>query len=152
MRRWAWLGCFAWLIAGCGGDDEDKNQDPAGADQLWARIHQESYRTWERAPGYEQRRESSAPHGDHVDIYVNETLAGALAGPPLTSWPVGSLVVKDGFRGTDPYLVAAMEKRADGWYYAEWSASGGAKYSGRPSLCTGCHVQGQDNLRAFPLP
>ena len=49
-------------------------------------------------------------------------------------------------------LAAAMEKRADGWYWAEWSADGDAKFSGMPSTCTDCHQSGADFVRAFPLP
>lgn len=120
---------------------------------LWNRIHSENYRGWARAPGFEQRRSSSAAHGDAVDIYVNETIAEALRSPSaLTAWPTGSLIVKDGFDDGDFELVAAMEKRADGWFWLEWDAGGDASYSGRPSLCIECHASGADSVRAFALP
>lgn len=149
MRTLAYFVSTALLgtLAACGDD-----QDPAGARQLWGRIHEQAYQGWDRAPGYESRRKSDAPHGDAVDIYVNATIADALAGGAIAAWPVGSLIVKDGFDDGDPHLVAAMEKRDDGWFWAEWSPDGEASYSGRPEVCTDCHASGADQVRAFGLP
>ena len=39
------------LLAGCG-----DNQDDAGARKLLAKVREEKYRTWERAPGWSERR------------------------------------------------------------------------------------------------
>ncbi len=139
---------LAAVLAGCG-----DNQDPAGADAFWSAIHAAKYESFAHAPGYATRQPTSAPHGDEVVIYVNDTLASALGGgKPLTAWPEGSLIVKDGYEGDEVTVVAAMEKRPDGWYWAEWSADGTAKYSGKPGICTGCHESGGDLVRAFPLP
>lgn len=138
----------SWIaLAGCGGND-----DPAGADAFWKDIHDQKYTSWAHAPGYDTKRASTAPHGDEVIIYVNDVVETALAGGAITSWPEGSLIVKDGFSGGEPDLVAAMEKRADGWYWAEWGAEGDAKFSGTPSTCTDCHASGADSVRAFPFP
>jgi hypothetical protein len=134
--------------AGCG-----DNQDPAGARALWRRIQADDYRAWQRAPGYETRRSSSAAHGNRVDIYVNDTVAEALAaGEQLDAWPEGSLIVKDGYDDSDLELTAAMEKRAEGWFWAEYDDEGDAIYSGKPELCTDCHESGDDGVRAFSLP
>lgn len=133
------------------GDDED----PEGAADLWARIHDQSYQSWTRAPGYETRRDSAAPHGDQVEIFINDTVAAALAGDPITSWPVGSIIVKDGYDGGELSLVAAMEKLEDTWFWAEWDADGTSKYSGRAAdvaTCTDCHQSGADLVRAFGFP
>jgi len=133
---------------GCG-----DNQDPAGAEALWNALQQTDYRSWERAPGYETRMPSGAPHGDSVDIYINGTLADALAkGEPLEAWPNGSLIVKDGFDDGDLDLVAVMEKRLTGWYWAEYADDGEALYSGEPDLCIDCHRSGADFVRAFGFP
>ena len=138
----------ATALAGCG-----DNQDPAGADAFWSAIHAAEYTSFAHAPGYATRQPTNAPHGDEVLIYVNETVAAALSGgKPLTTWPEGSLIVKDGYDEGEVTVVAAMEKRADGWYWAEWEADGTAKYSGNPDTCTGCHESGGDFVRAFPLP
>jgi hypothetical protein len=143
------LGCLAAaLLAGCG-----DNQDPAGAQALWQSIHDQDYRSFARAPGYEALRDSNAPHGDRVIIYINALLAQTLAArQPIEAWPEGSLIVKDGFDGSDLELVAVMEKRAAGWYWAEYAADGDASYSGSPDLCTSCHSSGDDYVRAFGFP
>jgi hypothetical protein len=140
--------CVVASTAGCGDD-----QDPEGAAELWERIHAEEYRSWTRAPGYESRRQSSAPHGNMVDIYVNDALQAAIVGgEPLASWPDGSLIVKDGFDDSDLELVAVMEKRGSEWYWAEYDGEGAAEYSGKPDVCTDCHSSGADYVRAFGFP
>jgi hypothetical protein len=136
------------LVAGCG-----DNQDDAGARALLEKIRADRYTTWDRAPGYEARRPTSAPHSEFVDIYVNDQVAEVLAlGEPLTSWPVGSIIVKDGFDGDELELIAVMEKRADGWFWAEYDDDGDPDYSGRPDICMDCHRSGSDYVRAFRLP
>lgn len=141
-----WLA--AGLLAGCG-----DNQDPSGAKALWGALQDADYREWERAPGFEERRKSNAPHGEAVDIYINDVVAAALASETaLSEWPNGAVIVKDGFDSGDLDLVAVMEKRLTGWYWAEYDADGEAIYSGSPDLCTDCHRSGADFVRAFPLP
>lgn len=143
----AFLG-FAILASACGDD-----QDPAGAADLWARIHTANYRGWSRAPGYEERRPSNTAHSDAVDIYLNVAIGDALGATGTTAWPVGSLIVKDGFDDDgDLDLVAAMEKRENGWFWAEWDGDGDASFSGSPELCIDCHRSGSDFVRAFSLP
>lgn len=149
MMKTSCLGVViaAFALAACGDD-----QAPGEADVLLAEIRADNYRSWARAPGYDKRRSSDAPHSDEVDIYVNDVVSGALAGgQPLTAWPEGSLIVKDGWDGSDLELVAVMEKRADGWFWAEYF-DGKSKYSGKPDLCIDCHASGADMVRAFRLP
>jgi len=142
------VSALALALLACG-----DNQDPEGAAQLWRDLHRLEYRSFQRAPGYAQRTASRAPHGGSVSIYVNDVVADALAaGEPLEAWPEGSLIVKDGFDGSDLELVAAMEKRQDGWFWAEWDDEGDPDYSGTPRLCTDCHQSGDDFVRAFDLP
>jgi hypothetical protein len=138
----------AGLFFGCG-----DNQDPAGARTLWEDIHNSEYRAFARAPGYEGRRASNAPHGDAVDIYVNEIVEKALGGNAGRSeWPGGSLIVKDGWDGDDLDYVTVMQKREDGWYWAEYDGHGDVVFSGRPDTCIDCHRAGSDHVRAFALP
>jgi hypothetical protein len=144
------FGCWAVVAAclGCG-----DNQDDAGARELLTRVRADQYRTWDRAPGYEVRRSSNAPHGDDVDIYVNDIVAEVLAlGEHDGTWPVGSIIAKDGWDGSDLELIALMEKRTDGWYWAEYDQDGDPDYSGKPDLCIDCHASGSDHVRAFALP
>lgn len=137
------------MLCGCG---DDANSDPEGGRALLARIREENYRAWQRAPGYDVRRPSRAAHGNAVDIYVNGVVASALAGPALNAWPVGSIVAKDGFRSDQHILTALMEKRSDGWYWTELDGAGEPQASGHPSSCIDCHASGSDFVRAFSLP
>jgi len=121
---------------GCGGD----NQSPGDASTLWNALNSQNYTAWQRAPGYPERMPSFTAHAESVEIFVNPVLGSALGSSvPLTEWPVGSIVAKRGYRGTSLVLVAAMEKRADGWFWAEYDKSGNPDFSGKPSICIDCH-------------
>jgi hypothetical protein len=136
------------LLGGCG-----DNQDDAGARRLLARVREDHYRSWERAPGWPSRRATSAPHGETVDIYVNDVISEALVvADPLTRWPKDSIIVKDGWDGSDLEIIAIMEKRSDGWYWAEFDDDGDPDYSGHPDVCIDCHRDGSDYVRSFRLP
>lgn len=140
----------AALLSACSGG----NQDPDGAAAPWGRIHTTDYPTaFTRAPGYPGKTASTAPHGDQVEIWVNPTLQAALdAKKPLTAWPDGSMIVKDGYKSGTFRLVAVMEKRGASWYWAEYESDGTVDYSGAPATCTDCHASGADYVRAFALP
>lgn len=139
----------AALAASCGDD-----QDPDGAKALLAKVRAAPYQQWRRAPGYETRQKARAPHSDFVDIFINPVVQKALDdSKPLTEWPLGSIIVKDGFDGDgDHDIIAVMEKRPDGWYWAEYDGDGDSLYSGHPEICTDCHASGADGVRAFGLP
>lgn len=148
------LAVLAASVAACGQDD-----DPEGARVLWEKINAgPGFRSWERAPGFPTRKPSFTAHSEAVEIFVNADVTTALVAPratPLTEWPVGSIIVKEGFRGGSRRLVAAMEKRADGWFWAEYDDGGDSKYSGKPSVCTDCHDNRKgysDWVYAFELP
>jgi hypothetical protein len=147
MRTLVFLAAMA--LAGCRDD-----QDPNAARELWDRIHQTDYRALPRAPGYETRQPTQAPHGKQVEIWMNKAVADVLAEKkPLAEWPVGSLIIKDGYGNDgDLDIVAVMEKRADGWFWAEYDGKGDSLYSGKPETCTDCHARGSDFVRAFSLP
>ncbi|NUP11578.1 MAG: hypothetical protein HOW73_36495 [Polyangiaceae bacterium] len=130
-----------------------QNDDPNGAEALLAEARDDDYRAWLRAPGYEERRPSSAPHSDNVEIFVNDVVEDALADDGLSEWPVGALIVKDGYTDDGTLeLTSLMQKREDGWYWAEYDADGNALYSGSPDICVDCHDSGSDFVRAFTLP
>lgn len=137
-------------LPGCGDD-----QDPDGASELYDRVRAEDYTSWSRAPGYATRQPTNAPHADAVEIFLNDVVEGALASPAgATEWPVGSIIVKDGYTSDDELeIVAVMEKRDDGWFWAEYdAASGESLFSGKPATCLDCHDSGSDFVRAFALP
>lgn len=150
------LRIFVVFICGIGAFGCGDSQAPDEARALWDRINSENYRSFSRAPGYETTEPSNAPHGDSVDIYVNDVLQAALdAGEAIESWPEGSLIVKDGFDGDGELeLIAVMDKQSDGWFYAEWTdvESGEAKFSGQPAVCVNCHASGADAVQAFGFP
>lgn len=140
-------------LSACGQDD-----DPEGARVLYEKINAGAgYRSWQRAPGYPTRRPSFTAHANAVEIFVSPEVATTLSAPapmPAHEWPVGSIVVKDGYSGDSLKLVAVMEKRADGWFWAEYY-DGTAKYSGRPSVCIDCHDNRKDYsdwVYSFELP
>jgi hypothetical protein len=149
-RRTSWL--LLWVSFGflpaCG-----DNQDEPGARDLLADIRAQGYRGWERAPGWPARARSSGPHGDDVDIYVNDVVSDVLAtAEPLGSLPVGSIIAKDGWDGSDLEHIAVMQKRSDGWFWAEYDGDGDPSYSGHPDVCTDCHRRGSDDVLSFRVP
>jgi len=154
VRRTALFSIFAaGLFAACGGQDDD----PAGASALWDKINAApGFRSWSRAPGYPVRQPSFTAHANEVEVFVSKEIKATLAGPaPAREWPVGSIVVKEGFSGGYRKLVAVMEKRADGWFWAEYNDDGETIYSGRPSICVDCHDDRKDYsdwVYTFELP
>lgn len=146
MRRSAVL-VLPLLLAACG-----DNQDEAGAKELLERVRGESYQTWARAPGWDRRLPTSAPHAEEVDIFLNPTLYDAAVGGAIDAWPVGSIVVKDGYDGRDLAIIAIMEKREDGWFFAEYDEDGDPFFSGQPQTCLDCHEAKNDRILAFDLP
>jgi hypothetical protein len=134
-----------------------QNDDPEGAKELFARI--DGFRTdpsWHRAPGFATRKPSFTAHADAVEIWVNAPLAAALAGPaPITVWPDGAIVAKEGFRKEQRSIVAVMEKRGGEWYWAEYDSDGEPLFSGKPKICVDCHdnrAQYSDWLYSIELP
>jgi hypothetical protein len=150
-RRFLMGGALALCLGlwGCGGDD----QDPEGARELLDRVRADDYHGWERAPGYATRQPAVSPHSDEVDIFVNDVVADVLAaGESIEAWPIGSIIVKDGFRSNgDLELIALMEKREEDWFWAEFFGESSA-YSGQPSVCIDCHRRGDDFVLAFGFP
>lgn len=146
----------AVVLAACGGQDDD----PDGAKALWTKINAgPGFVSWARAPTYPTRTESHTLHDRFVDIYVSKEMSAALVNPTLgvSTWPVGSVLVKDSYDGQtgDRTLVAVMERRADGWFWAEYDADGNTKYSGKPKICVDCHdnrATYSDWVYSFELP
>lgn len=137
------------VLLGCQAEPDDEG--------FFAELQALDYRSFDRAPGYEQpRHTSSAPHGGFVDIYVNDVVSEALAGGAIDAWPDGALVVKDGWgaaTGDDLRYLAAMEKRDGEWFWAEYRRGTELIYAGiAEPTCTRCHDAGSDGVLAFTLP
>ena len=153
MRRRTIGLAAAALLAGvaCGQDE-----DPEGARVLWDKIHAGAgFQSWRRAPGYPTRRPSFTAHGTDVEVFVSAEVASVLDARSVREWPLGSVVVKEGFGGSSRKLVAVLEKRGDGWFWAEYSDSGTPLFSGHPSVCVDCHDSRRsysDWVYSFELP
>jgi hypothetical protein len=139
------------LALACGQDD-----DPEGARILWEKVNAGAgFKSWQRAPGFATRKPSFTAHASAVEIFINPDLDAVLRTKLVTEWPVGSIVVKEGYSGNSRRQVAIMEKRADGWFWAEYDDGGTAKYSGRPAICVDCHDNRKnysDWVYSFELP
>jgi hypothetical protein len=134
-------------------------KDLKDADELYERITVLNYKKFVRAPGFEKRTQSEAEMQHFfkepltVDIYMNEIVEEALTKDSIEEWPVGSLLVKDGFLDDKLELISVLEKREDGWFYAEWNGEATAKTAGYAvQVCIGCHASGDDMVRAFRFP
>jgi hypothetical protein len=158
---------LAFVLIGC-----RQNDDPEGAQALYAKVNAGAgFRAapWRRAPEFATRKPSFTAHSREVEIWVNEPMAKALDSEPVTvrgpngelvrrEWPVGSIVVKEGFSGDKRQLVAIMEKREGGWYWAEVDGEGESLWSaanGKPDICIECHdnrAQYSDWVYSVELP
>ncbi len=132
-------------------------QDIRKAENLQDLIEQENYRTFPRPPGFEKRVPSTIPHeieaGIKVDIYMNGVIEKALnENESLKEWPVGSVMVKEGFIDGKQVVTAAMWKTEGGWFWVQWNAAGLELTAGHPQFCVSCHSLGDDMLRAIKLP
>jgi hypothetical protein len=143
------LVASAWLVA-CG---DDEAVDAVGGRELLLRVQTEDYRNWERAPGWESRKPSlEGGHGGQLDIYVNERVASSLeSDAKATQLLAGSTIVKDVWVGASLHAIAIMDKRADGWYWAEFDGMGEVLAAGRPQGCISCHRRSVDYVRAFSV-
>lgn len=148
---------LALVLIGC-----RQNDDPEGAKALYAKVNEGAgFRsgTWRRAPDFAERKPSFTAHSREVEIWINEPIVKTLEGPNTASeWPVGSIVVKEGFNGDERKIVAIMEKRATGWYWTETDGEGEPLWSatdGKPEICVGCHdnrARYSDWIYSFEFP
>ncbi len=151
MTRISFAPLLLLFCVACGDD-----QAPAEAAELFQRINDLDYRSFATAPGYETPQPSNTQHSDLSQVFINDVVENALnASEPISEWPVGSLIVKDGFEDDNSLdLIAAMEKRDDGWFWAEWldPPDSDSAFSGKPDVCIDCHSAGSDFVFAFGLP
>ena len=152
-RVHCWVLTFAVsVLTACGSDDDAV--DATGGSELLQRVQDEDYRNWRRAPGWESRLPSVASgHGGQLDIYVNDRVGAFLQNRgQVSAFPVGSTIVKDVWNGSELHAIAIMDKRDDGWYWAEFNGASDVSAAGHPVGCLNCHRGGVDYVRAFTLP
>lgn len=113
----------------------------------------EGYTEWETAPGFETRQPSVGPHGEEVDIFVNDEVVQALDAGDASEWPVGSIVSKDYFVGGELAGIVMLEKREDGRFWAMYTPDGDVEVAGLlHPMCEECHAGGSDGMLGFSLP
>lgn len=129
------------------GEQLSPEPDARQADErgpLFDRILADRYSTWRVAPGYQTPQPSEGPHGELVQIFLNDTAADARR-DGASQWPDGSIIVKDIYVDHSIAEVAAMEKRGDTWYWGEWTADGEVVAEGGGiEPCQSCHAEGTD--------
>ena len=127
---------------------------PTEAAKFWQRLQAEHYDSeWAFGPGFDKPQPGTGPHGDTVQIYVNPTMDEALHTKGLKAWPEGSWIAKNGFSNGALHLIPVMEKRSDGWYFAEYKPDGTTVAAGlKEASCVSCHQSGDDFVRSFRFP
>jgi hypothetical protein len=143
---------FAFLLLALGACGTPSEEEAGDANALWESVKGE-YKNWDHAPGFETPQESSAPHSARSEIWINSILGDALnSGGPLTEWPEGSIIVKEGTTNDGELNIIALMEKREAWYWAELDGSDNVLYAGEPAICTGCHESGDDYVRAFSFP
>lgn len=149
MHRRLFLA-WALMISGLTGCFDRSAEAEADAE---ARALRQSlvdeYAEWPRMPGFEYTRASMGPHGLEVDIFINGILDEAARGDAAPPWPVGSQAVKMSYVDDTPWVLSMMEKRADGWFFAQFTADGRLIEAGSTAsdaMCLECHTTERDSL------
>lgn len=140
---WRWFSASLLFVVSCA-----ENTAPEEARKL-RDGSAAGYLGWPRVPGFEERRESETAHGKQVDVYWNAVALGSAAARPFRAMAPGSVLVKEAYVDGALKNVAVMEKRVDGWFWAEWDPEGSVLFSGRPGICIDCHRSGDDFLRTI---
>lgn len=149
------LCLFVMVLSSCGWD----NQAPEEAALLWQQLQRADYRSWQPVKGFATPQLAQQPYDNPFDarplkvtIYMNQVAQqAASSGKSQRTWPTGSVFVKDGFQGEDHRAVVVMEKRKDGWFYAQWEPDGTATHSGAPDGCVSCHTKASDSDYTFTI-
>jgi len=130
---------------------EPGTSTPAESDDLLGEVNQVGYSTWATAPGYDSPQPAKGPHGDSVQIFLSPSAEKALA-EGASTWPTGSIIVKDVYQDGARVQLAAMKKTDAGWYWGEWDDQGIPVVEGiEVEPCQGCHVKGTDGTLAVEL-
>jgi hypothetical protein len=155
------LACaVALVVAGCSPEEELESQtatqapaeqQEAESGSLFERVLVNEYHNWRVAPGYQTPQPTEGPHGEDVQIFLNDEAADARE-EAAEQWPDGSIIVKDIYVDHSIAGVAIMEKRDGHWYWGEWTSDGEMIAEGRRiQACEECHSQGTDGTLAVRI-
>ncbi|HWB80552.1 MAG TPA: cytochrome P460 family protein [Nannocystaceae bacterium] len=145
MRRL--LPIFACLVGAC--DEAEPIDDRREARALLAEVRDAGYEMW-----LSDAIEGDAPHGAWSIIFLDPTMAAALAGPSRDAWPDGATIVCEGRETADgdAELVMIMRKQRGAWRWAQYDADDEPQVWGAATGCVHCHAAGQDFTRVVELP
>lgn len=162
---------FATLAAGaiaCGKGDGDSGasdggsdisaEDQALAEGIWDEIS--GYDSWGQLAPWEGIQPSDDVHGESVQIWANGAAEATVAAAAGGDMPDGAITVKEGYgdaSGSSVNAITVMKKiagydSANGdWFYARYTADGTVTMAGASAVssCAGCHLSGQDSVRAW---
>jgi hypothetical protein len=136
------IAIFAFFaLAACASLGTPADQEHVS--DLWQRM--QGYTSWSQLEGWEGVVVSiDGTHGDFVQVWMNDVAA---ADPK--NLPVGSIVVKEGYRdeaGQKLNAITVMERRAAGydpehgdWFWGRFEKDGTPTHAGGASLCIDCH-------------
>ena len=145
-----------FFLQTCKKDNKDTDADNA----LYDETKMGSYSYYQN--GDTLAGASSSPHGS-FKLRFNSTAAAALDStgelPSGSSFPTGSILVKEIFSGNSIDLLAVMKKdpsdgnAGSGWIWAEFNTDGSAKFSTgkKGDGCISCHSTSphRDLVRTF---
>lgn len=146
------------IIQSCKKDKTDTDQE----NSLYSEITTSGYTYYKS--GNLLSGVSPSPHGS-FKLRFNTTALAALDStgelPIGSSFPTGSIIVKDIFNGSNISLYAVMKKdpsnknAGSGWIWAEFNPDGSVFFNTnkKGSSCTGCHSgsPSRDLTRTFDL-
>jgi hypothetical protein len=150
-------------VVSCTSDHSEPDPDDETTDaQLFAEISASGYTYYQN--GNILAAASASPHGS-FKLRVNSIAAAVLDAngelPAGSSFPTGSIVVKEVYSGSTLTLYAVMKKvptnknAGSGWIWAEVKTDGNYVYStmSKGDQCVSCHSasQNRDLVRTYDL-
>ena len=143
------------LFFGC--SEDVLTNDQKLANEIWDEI--QGYETWVQDSTFAEIQSGNSPHGDYVQIWLNETVANFFKNPDTLEnviLPVGSILVKEGYSDSEGQSLnkITIMKKIDGydpdhnnWFWANYNEGGElAGKHGIESSCYNCHISGNDYL------
>lgn len=143
------------LFFGC--SEDVLTNDQKLANEIWDEI--QGYETWAQDSTFAEIQSGNSPHGDYVQIWLNETVANFFKNPDTlenATLPLGSILVKEGYSDSDGKSLnkVTIMKKIDGydpdhnnWFWAIYNEGGElAGKNGKESSCYNCHISGNDYL------
>lgn len=156
MRRPPVVILVLTVLSGCLADSpESASIDEQEARELLVELRDMGYRQWARAPGLDTRADAVGPHGAFADVFIDSTVEAALGEKDLEAWPLGSILVCDGWsseQGARLETIGIARKDQGGWWWALFDASDRVLAAGEVEACISCHAAGDDFVMSVALP